>query len=109
MDDALDKFMDQLSASAQDQVTALDVDVGGSMQRTTKKKKGQVAGGGNVITAADLERLQGGKKKRKITDAEEGEDGGGGQPLFTHSDWESDAPGRGQDESASEVRIFLPY
>ena len=29
----------------------------------------------------------------------------GGQPLFTHSDWESDAPAKGQDESASEVRI----
>ena len=109
MDDALDKFMDQLSASAQDQVTALDVDVGGSMQRTTKKKKDVVAGSsGNVITAAELERLQGGKKKRKMTDAEESDGGAaaGGQPLFTHSDWESDAPsgGRGQDESASEVR-----
>ena len=126
MDDALDKFMDQLEAGATGQVTALDIDVGGSMQRAsddkgrTKATSGNVnvavgpivGGSGGVITAAELERLQqgmGGRRKHAgmgegDSESDTGGAGGGGQPLFTHSDWESDAPNRHADESASEVR-----
>lgn len=116
MDDALDKFMDQLEVLPTGQVTALDVDVGGSMQRANaapasseervraKANVNAVGGSGGVITAAELERLQQGMggKKNKASESESA-----GQPLFTHSDWESDVPTathRQADESASEVR-----
>mmetsp|Transcript_21628 Transcript_21628/g.46767 ORF Transcript_21628/g.46767 Transcript_21628/m.46767 type:complete len:579 (+) Transcript_21628:452-2188(+) len=90
LDDALDRFMDQFEAGATGQVSALDIDVGGTMQLGVRRvklmqmqqmqmqQKSSISGmAGGVITAEELARLHSpsgaaGRRKRKMTE----EDGG---------------------------------
>jgi len=116
VDDALDKFMDQLEVLPQtsDGVGfSMSINVGGTMQQKEHKRSGSIppppglAGSGGVITAEDLQRLQGTANGR--SHKSQGIDGGNesntlvdGQ-VFTHSDWESDAKGGATADSGSEV------
>ena len=103
-EDALDKFMEKLEAGAmgnvstQNEDSALNIDVSGSMVPRKKSKSINHPVSGGVITPEELERLTGKGSHHSSTkdaNAMDVDD----EARYTHSDWESDA-------NKSEVRYF---
>lgn len=83
--DALDQFMDHLSAGAMGSVvmqdSSLSIDVGGSMIGETRQKQKLALHSGGTITLDDLTQLKQGSNITKKTDQ---------HAVYGPSDWESE-------------------
>jgi hypothetical protein len=115
-DDALDKFMEKLEAGALGTVATqvrssesqiLSIDVGGSMMRITKLPQSEPSPiSGGVITSEQIARLTYGatsaRTNSKSTAVSNGKEVDP-DAIYTHSDWESDAPNTVTGGTASEV------